>query len=533
MSDNVFEKIKNQTDIVTVVSSYQNLDKKGKNYFGICPFHDDTSPSMSVSQDKQIFKCFSCGASGDVIEYVSKKENISRFAAYQKLGEKLDIKIQDNRPKKVYSERELSLFKILKEAQNFFIYSLSSLDDKSLIKKYIQTRNISIEQINKFGIGYAPNDGLVTYLRSKGFDDALLINSGLSTESGHDFFKDRIIFSISDENGNIVGFSGRTLDKNNQAKYINSPETAVFNKSKILFNLNNIIENVKSTKEVIITEGYTDVMSLDSIGISNCVAIMGTAFTREQLFKLPKATKIKLMLDSDKPGLKAMYESIKNIITYNNNIYVIILPNSYDPDEAIKEKGKDFVRTLIQKNNLHWFRFLIEHGISETSKDNPESIKAFLDNLKGFAKYASKLELNMFLPIISEKLNIPLTYINEVFKVNSKPIETKEENISLNNSSKATVSIDRESTILYSLFYEVFNQGSEKMEWFIKNGLNVFDTKNFSAYLVLKDFYLKETKEIDPKKLIQLKNLKNKASIITDFESFKKLVQIQKAWKKF
>ena len=275
-------KIRKSNDIVDVISSYIDLVPKGKNYFGVCPFHDDHSPSMSVSREKQIYRCFTCGASGNVLTFVMNYENIGFVDALKKLGDKvgihLDIKSRQKDSK--YSE----FYDIYKLSTNFYKNNLNSpLGEEA--RKYLNSRKITEDMIKTFDIGLSLNDSLSKMLVKK-YDSKKLIDIGLSHEYNGkiaDLFLNRIMFPIKDLFGNVVAYSGRKYDNSDAPKYINTKETVIFKKGNVLYNYFSALEEIRRKKEIIICEGFMEVIRLYSIGVKNVVALMGTSFTNNQL----------------------------------------------------------------------------------------------------------------------------------------------------------------------------------------------------------------------------------------------------------
>ncbi|NQZ29003.1 MAG: DNA primase [Mycoplasmatales bacterium] len=380
---NVFEQIKNSIDIVSEVSIYVDLIKKGKNYWGVCPFHDDTSPSMSVSQEKQMFKCFVCNVGGNVINFVAEFEKITYVTATKKLADKIGIPFNLKKSNhKEYSKKDQKILEVLKEAMNFFQYSLSTTEEGVQALEYLQKRGLTQKYLEKFSIGYAPKEGLVKFLRTKGYDDSILINASLATETMQDFFKERIIFGIKNNFGQIVGFSARTLDPKIKAKYINSSDISVFNKSSILYNYSAAEQMIRRNKEIIITEGFMDVIALDKADIYHAVAIMGTALTEEHS-KFLKNTTVALMLDSDRAGISATIKSIKVLLKYNQNIFVVKNNSGLDPDEYFNKNGAIELQKLMQ-NREHALEFIFKMHINKYGNDSPEKVDKFV---KSFTPY--------------------------------------------------------------------------------------------------------------------------------------------------
>lgn len=340
ISNEIINEIRNKTDIVDVVSRYVNLTKKGKNYIGVCPFHDDHSPSMSVSPEKQIFTCFSCGATGNVFTFVSDFEKISFSDAVRLLGEKAGISIGNNTY--IGNSKRDEYFDIYDNANKFYQNSLFTNLGKNAIQ-YLKNRNIDRDTIKKFGIGLSVQKlSLTDYLKNKNYSIDKLIDVGLTNDNGNDIFINRIMFPIYDLAGNPVAFSGRIYNTKDTSKYINTKETDKFKKGKILYNYHIAKEHLKKNDSVIIMEGQMDVIRASTIGVNNCIATMGTALTRDHKSIIKNMTNnIVLCFDGDSAGEKATISAIELLEDTGIDIKIVRLPNDMDPDEYIIKEGKD------------------------------------------------------------------------------------------------------------------------------------------------------------------------------------------------
>ena len=352
ISNEIINEIRNKTDIVDVVSRYVNLTKKGKNYIGVCPFHDDQSPSMSVSPEKQIFTCFSCGATGNVFTFVSDFEKISFSDAVRLLGEKAGISIGNNTY--IGNSKRDEYFDIYDNANKFYQNSLFTNLGKNAIQ-YLKNRNIDRDTIKKFGIGLSVQKlSLTDYLKNKNYSIDKLIDVGLTNDNGNDIFINRIMFPIYDLAGNPVAFSGRIYNIKDTSKYINTKETDKFKKGKILYNYHIAKEHLKKNDSVIIMEGQMDVIRASTIGVNNCIATMGTALTRDHKSIIKNMTNnIVLCFDGDSAGEKATISAIELLEDTGIDIKIVRLPNDMDPDEYIIKEGKDsFLYQISNATNL-------------------------------------------------------------------------------------------------------------------------------------------------------------------------------------
>ena len=352
ISNEIINEIRNKTDIVDVVSRYVNLTKKGKNYIGVCPFHDDHSPSMSVSPEKQIFTCFSCGATGNVFTFVSDFEKISFSDAVKLLGEKAGISIGNNTY--IGNSKRDEYFDIYDSANKFYQNSLFTNLGKNAIQ-YLKNRNIDRDTIKKFGIGLSVQKlSLTDYLKNKNYSIDKLIDVGLTNDNGNDIFINRIMFPIYDLSGNPVAFSGRIYNTKDTSKYINTKETDKFKKGKILYNYHIAKEHLKKNDSVIIMEGQMDVIRASTIGVNNCIATMGTALTRDHKSIIKNMTNnVILCFDGDSAGEEATISAIELLEDTGIDIKIVRLPNDMDPDEYIIKEGKDsFLYQISNATNL-------------------------------------------------------------------------------------------------------------------------------------------------------------------------------------
>ncbi|MCU9935472.1 DNA primase [Mycoplasmopsis cynos] len=365
------EEILNSIDIVNLISSYISLTKKGNNYIGLCPFHQDTTPSFTISPIKKIYKCFSCSESGNAITFVKKYLNKNYYQSLEFLAKELNLNydfsafLNSHLPQ--MTDEELEITEALNVVNAFYKIQIFK---NSKAQEYLASRNLLDDELRKkFDIGYAPENELIEYFsQNTELDKKILFQAGLINDNFKELFKNRITFGIRNSYGNIVGFSARVLNNQQKPKYLNSPETKLFNKSQILYNFFNAKEHIEKNKEVIIVEGFMDVIALDKVGIYNSVALMGTALTLEHL-QLIKKYQIALFLDNDEAGIQATLKSIKTLL--KNKIYdvfVIVNPYDKDPDEILNNEGKesllwifnqktsciDFLyQTLVKSHNLN------------------------------------------------------------------------------------------------------------------------------------------------------------------------------------
>ena len=345
MNNDLINEIRSKLDIVNVISSYISLEKKGRNYFGLCPFHDDHSPSLSVSPDKQIYKCFVCGESGNVFNFVMNYEHISFNEALQTLAEQagVDIKVnikRDNRYDKLYNIMDL--------ANNYYQNNLNSRAGAKA-RKYLEDRKLNIDTIKEFGIGLSldKRDELTNLLLSKGNSLEELNDIDLSN-TNHDTFINRIMFPLHNANGKVIGFSGRIYNGEDLNKYQNTKETVLFKKRENLFNYHRAKEDIRKSKSLIVMEGFMAVIRAYTVGIKNCIATMGTALAPEQLALIKKlSNNIYLCYDGDNAGRTATLKNGEEFLKAGVNPRVITLSDNLDPDDYIIKNGKEAFQNLI------------------------------------------------------------------------------------------------------------------------------------------------------------------------------------------
>ncbi len=339
------ENVRESNDIVDVINGYVRLQLKGGSHVGLCPFHNEKTPSFSVSSDKQLYHCFGCGASGNIYTFIMEMDNLDFVESLEKLAERANIPLEQvsnsEDYKKTRQQQEIQ-YELMVETAKFFYNTLEN-DPKQAGINYLEKRGISNRVRKQFGLGYAGNKNqLYDFLKEKGYSDEDILLSGLIVDRNgkyYDKFYDRLMFPIFEHNGKVVGFGGRVLD-DSMPKYLNSPETIIFNKSKILYGLNRAKLSKKS--EYILVEGYVDVIALHEAGINNAVGVLGTAFNANHVKTLRKFTdSVILLFDSDEAGLAATKKSIKVLTESGFKVKVLILDGAKDPDEYIKKYGID------------------------------------------------------------------------------------------------------------------------------------------------------------------------------------------------
>jgi DNA primase len=420
------EEIKSKLDIVDVISEYIQLKQAGVNWKACCPFHNEKTPSFMVSREKQIWHCFGCGEGGDVFTFVQKIEGIEFPEALKILADKAGVKIKKLSPEN--TSQKTKLFELNRLALEFFHKALLASKEGEIARNYLAGRNLTKETIKDFKLGYAPNswDILSNFLIKKGYNQNEILLAGLAVknEKGqiYDRFRQRLMFPIPDHHGNAVGFTGRILDTNNDkqgGKYINTPQTLVYNKSLIIYGLDQAKEEIKKQNSAIIVEGNMDVIASHQAGIKNVVASSGTALTLEQLKLLHRySNNLALCFDMDLAGQTAAERGIDIALSLGLNIKIIQLPAQIenqpikDPDDCIK-KGVKYWQEAIN-NSASIMDFYFTKIFSQFDLKDPLHKKEIAAKLlKQIAKLIDKVEQDYWLVQLAHKLDVPENILRE------------------------------------------------------------------------------------------------------------------------
>jgi len=426
ITNEMINEIRNRVDIVDIISNYIPLTQRGKNYFCVCPFHDDHSPSMSVSREKQIFTCFSCGATGNVFTFVSDYEHISFYDAVRVLGNKVGYNLGVVKPKQNKNAEDYEIYDL---ACRFYQNSLNTSFGKNAYD-YLKTRKIDKETIKKFKIGLSmAKVSLTDYLLSKGINLKKLVDLGITNENGTDLFINRIMFPLYDLEGNVVAFSGRIYNTKDSSKYINTKETVIFKKGNILYNYHNAKEILKKNDSVIVMEGFMDVIRANTVGIDNCVATMGTALTKQNANLLKKmANNIILCFDGDKAGEEATINAINVLKEIDVTPKVVRLEENLDPDEYILKNGYDKFKYKID-NAESMIEFMMRHHKSNKSLNDIDDITKYInESIEDLLTVDDTVLVELTLRKVAIEFNIDYEILKEKYmkmKVKSKKNDVK------------------------------------------------------------------------------------------------------------
>lgn len=413
-SEQLISEIIEKNDIVDVISDYMSLKKSGTNYKNLCPFHSEKSPSFSVSSTKQIFNCFGCGVGGNVITFVQKMERLEFIEALKFLADRAGIEVTDVKNEQQLKKLDLykALYRINQETARFFY---SNLNKSKAPMEYLKGRGLNDNTLKSFGLGYALNEwnSLMNYLRQKGFSQELMQKAGLIAKSEkssgyYDKFRNRVMFPIIDLKGNVIAFGGRVMD-DSKPKYLNSPETPVFNKGENIYGLN-FVKKQQNIENIIVVEGYMDVIALHQYGITNAVASLGTAFTENQAKLLKRfSNEIIIAYDADIAGQSATLKGLAILEKEGCNVGVITIPSGKDPDEFIRKEGVEAFRDRIKKNVS-----LIEYKIDNAKKGlNIDNIQDRIKFTKEFSLILKDIESNVEVDAYIKKYS-NIMRVNEV-----------------------------------------------------------------------------------------------------------------------
>lgn len=470
-SEDIIEQVRTENDIVDVIGDYVKLQKKGSSYFGLCPFHNEKSPSFSVSPHKQMYYCFGCGEGGNVISFLMKYENYTFIEAMEVLANRAGIEL----PKMEYSkeqrrEKDLKtkIIEINTEAAKYYHYLLKSKRG-TVAYNYLTGRQLSDETIVRFGLGYSDkySNNLYGYLKSKGYKDEELRETGLFTYDEKrgvtDKFWNRVMFPIMDANNRVIAFGGRVMG-DGKPKYLNSPETKVFDKSRNLYGLN--IARSSRKDYMLICEGYMDVISLHQAGFNNAVAALGTAFTSRHATLIKRYVKeVVLTFDSDGAGVKAALRAIPYLKDAGLSIKVLNMKPYKDPDEFIKALGKEEYENRI-KNATNYFIFQVQVEQQNYNLEDPQEKTAFHKKVaEMLLDFKDEIERDNYLESVCKIFNIPreglsklvkktgLTYVGKEYKtVDAPKVSTK--------VKKEEASVSAQRILLAYLL--------DKTKWFMK-----------------------------------------------------------------
>lgn len=478
--DNPTEEIKSRLDITEVIGEYIKLTKSGTNHKAPCPFHKEKTPSFMVSQEKQIFHCFGCNEGGDAFTFVQKIENCDFPEALRILAKKANVELKPRNPQ-LYSEKT-KVLDALKMAAKFYQRSFEESKEGEIARKYLKERKLTQETIEDYSIGYAPEtwDAVYNFLKKRDFDDQIIFKTGLVGQKAtgadryYDRFRRRLMFPIKDVHGQVVGFTGRVLpggdEEKEGGKYVNTPQTVVYNKSCILYNLDIAKAHIKKADYTILVEGQMDAVALWQEGIRNVVCVSGTALTEQQVNLLKRySPNIILSFDMDEGGERALERGIGQALANEMNVKVLTLPYGKDPDECVKEKGKQVFLGAVKDSQI-FMEYLFDKAFNKFDKASAQGKKQIVRFLLPWIKsFASPVEQDHYRKDLADKIGIEISTINDEFR-KTKPIV---EGVAL-----ATETPISEERAIPETRYEKLSQRVLALSLDNKNGFGLGDLTN-------------------------------------------------------
>ncbi|MEQ6102351.1 DNA primase [Staphylococcus saccharolyticus] len=480
------DEIKNKTDILDLISEYVKLEKRGRNYIGLCPFHDEKTPSFTVSEDKQIYHCFGCKKGGNVFQFTQEIKDITFVEAVKELGERVNIQVDIGDTSKNASTQmtsdDLKMIEMHELIKDYYHYALMKTVEGEEALNYLQSRGFTDELIKEREIGFAPDSSHFCYdfLEKKGYDIELAYEAGLLSRNEENFsyydrFRNRIMFPLKNAQGRIVGYSGRTYT-NQEPKYLNSPETPIFQKRRLLYNLDKARKSIRKNDELILLEGFMDVIKSDYAGLKQVVASMGTQISQEHMTYLQKLTyNITLMFDGDFAGKEATLKTGQTLLQQGLNVYVVQLPTGMDPDEYIGKYGNEKFLNFVQQDKKSFVLFKTQLHQDEINNNDLSYERYFKEALNDISLVKSS--------IIRNKL---IQNVADIFKISPEMIEHE---IDVNHQSQT------------SLYYSNQHADSFERQTQLLNNLNMFEKAEralLKHFMNDKDTFLNYYQKIGP-----------------------------------
>lgn len=471
-------EIRRKTDIVDIVSEFIPLEKRGKNYFGVCPFHDDSNPSMCVSREKQIYTCFSCHATGNVFTFLMNYQHKDFFDVLKELGSKVGITINSYSKEKTKTKYD-AWYDIYNLAVKFYQNNLMS-EDGLLARDYLKSRHIDDDTIKEFAIGYSlkDRDVLTKLLTKKGYSTDLLNKIGLSNND-YDIYHSRLMFPLYDLSGKVIGFSGRIITDGKENKYLNTKETDLFKKSNLLYHYHIAKDASRISKSVIIMEGFMDIIRASTVGIKNTVATMGTALTSDHIKEIKRlSSNILLCFDGDEAGYKATLRAGELFAKENMEVKVITLEGGDDPDTYILKNGKDAFQNLID-HAIYYSDFKINSlSLGKNLISSEDKANYIHEVLKETAKINDKIRVEIILKDLAKKFEIGYNTLEKSFQELVSSNESVKPQVIPENKT-ARIKKDKYQKASYDILYYMLNK-EEIIEIVEKEHL-VFPTEELRA----------------------------------------------------
>lgn len=502
IDQSVINEIKDKTDILDLVSEYVKLEKRGRNYIGLCPFHDEKTPSFTVSEDKQICHCFGCKKGGNVFQFTQEIKDIPFVEAVKELGERVDIKVdvgqtQYNQQSQMASD-DLKMIEMHELIQDYYHYALMKTVEGEEALNYLRQRGFTDELIKQRQIGYAPDSSHFChdFLEKKGYDIELAYEAGLLSRNEENFsyydrFRNRIMFPLKNAQGRIVGYSGRTYT-NQEPKYLNSPETPIFQKRRLLYNLDKARKSIRQNDEIVLLEGFMDVIKSDYAGLKQVVASMGTQLSQEHMTFLKKLTNnITLMFDGDYAGREATLKTGQALLQQGLNVYVIQLPSGMDPDEYIGKYGNEAFLNFVAKDKKAFVLFKVESHQDEINNNDLAYERHFREATHDIAQVQSTILRNKLIQDVANIFNMsPEMIYHEVGSNNMPQVAPAEYGYSPQSGSQLFNNLTKHEKAERALLKHFMKDKDTFINYYQKISDEDFTNKYFkSIFNILHDYF--------------------------------------------
>ncbi|MDN7245788.1 DNA primase [Planococcus shenhongbingii] len=504
--EEVIEQIRSTADIVDIVGEYVQLTKRGRNWFGLCPFHGESTPSFSVTSDKQIFHCFGCGAGGNVITFLMDIENITFQDALARLGSRTGIEVEVNtnassEASSGLSKSDQQLIKMHEFAADMYHHILLNTEEGQAALDYLENRGFTREMIEKFRIGWALPEWnyMATALQRKGYSEEELAASGLviQREQGNgyfDRFRGRIIFPITNENGKVIAFSGRILENTKQeAKYMNSPESPIFQKSQVLYNVHQARNAIRKNRKIVLFEGFMDVIAAGKAGVDNALATMGTSLTSQHIRAMKRfAQDVVICFDGDDAGWEAAKRAAIALNEENFKVEVAVLPGKMDPDDYVREHGNDAFRDQIIGKPHAFIAFAMMHARRHKNFQYENDLLQYVQEvLQLLAGRSSPIERDLYIKQLSNETGLSEEAILQQYrKLENKSIErSRPERVAktVKREPKRVTSLHRAERLLFS--HALADRGVMRKLAEVPSGMPFISEEFKALYVQLLGFY--------------------------------------------
>lgn len=508
IEQSVINEIKDKTDILDLVSEYVKLEKRGRNYIGLCPFHDEKTPSFTVSEDKQICHCFGCKKGGNVFQFTQEIKDLSFVEAVKELGERINISVDIGNSSDYTSQiasNDLTMIEMHELMHEYYQYALLKTVEGEEALNYLTKRGFTEELIKSRGIGYAPNHTHFChdFLQQKGYDIELAYEAGLLSRNEENFsyfdrFRDRIMFPLNNAQGRIVGYSGRTYN-NQEPKYLNSPETPIFQKRRLLYNLDNARKHIRKNDEAILLEGFMDVIKSDSSGLKPVIASMGTAISDEHITVLKKLTShITLMFDGDFAGQEATIKTGQHLLQQGFNVFVVQLPKDMDPDEYITKYGNEKFLEYVNNEKKSFIIYKVNKHKDEIANNDLAYERYLKEVTQDIALMNSQILQNKIIKDVAHLFNVDSNtlnsnVLNQQQYIPSEPYINDYQSYDIeiqNNSNNLFSHLSKHESAERALLKHFMNDKELFLNYHKQLESDDFDNQFFKRiYSVLEDFY--------------------------------------------